>query len=408
MSSLELSAQRVHTLGLLFVCYTAHSMSFRWPALNRSFLHATAVLIGTMVGVGIFGIPFVFAKAGFGLGIFFLLGIGLLTIVTNLTFAEVILRTEGKHQLVGYTNAYLGPNFKKIVLTTNILGIYGAFLAYITVAGDFLNTIFSQFFYLQPFQYSLIFFVVISLILLFKFRTVAWIEFFLTALFVFIVLMIFAVGISKVELSNLWTFVPEYSFLPYGVLLFAFAGLTSLPIQREILRGQERQLKNSILFAVLLVGFLYALFAFTVVGISGDITSPDALTGLFDFLGYKVILLGSLFGVLSISTSSLMLGTALKDVFRLDYNMKPLSAWLLVILPPFLLFLGGFRTFIDIISLVGAVAIGVESIILLAVYWKARKEGTRNPEYTINVPQWVLYLLSLVFLLGVVHALFVA
>ena len=39
---------------------------------NREFLHATSILIGTMVGVGIFGIPFAFAKAGFWVGLSFL------------------------------------------------------------------------------------------------------------------------------------------------------------------------------------------------------------------------------------------------------------------------------------------------------------------------------------------------
>ena len=376
------------------------------PLTDKKFLHATAVLIGTMVGVGIFGIPFSFAKAGFWIGFGFLLLTGAMTVIFNLLFAEVVLRTEGKHQLVGYTDIYLGPFFKRVVLLTNLVGIYGALLAYIIIAGEFLKNIFSQFFYLSPLSYNVIFFFAASVLLPFGFRTIAWVEFFLTALFIGVVFIIFGAGAPQIQLANLATGESFFWFLPYGVLLFAFAGLTSIPIQREVLRGQEHQFKSSILLAVTLVGALYLLFAFTVVGVSGEVTTPDALSGLFEFLGEKVILLGSLFGVLAITTSYLMLGTALRDIFRLDYSIRRIPAVLLVVLPPFILFLGGLRMFIDVISLVGSVAIGLESIVLLFVFRKAKRDGSRVPEYTLHLPSWLVYLLILLFSLGIIYAIF--
>ncbi len=376
------------------------------PLTDKKFLHATAVLIGTMVGVGIFGIPFSFAKAGFWIGFGFLLLTGAMTVIFNLLFAEVVLRTEGKHQLVGYTDIYLGPFFKRVVLLTNLVGIYGALLAYIIIAGEFLKNIFSQFFYLSPLSYNVIFFFAASVLLPFGFRTIAWVEFFLTALFIGVVFIIFGAGAPQIQLANLATGESFFWFLPYGVLLFAFAGLTSIPIQREVLRGQEHQFKKSILLAVTLVGALYLLFAFTVVGVSGEVTTPDALSGLFEFLGEKVILLGSLFGVLAITTSYLMLGTALRDIFRLDYSIRRIPAVLLVVLPPFILFLGGLRMFIDVISLVGSVAIGLESIVLLFVFRKAKRDGSRVPEYTLHLPSWLVYLLILLFSLGIIYAIF--
>ena len=177
---------------------------------------------------------------------------------------------------------------------------------------------------------------------------------------------------------------PHFWFLPYGVLLFAFAGLTSIPIQREVIRGKEHRMKPSILYAVFLVGILYLLFAFIVVGVSGDVTSPDALDGLFDFLGTKVVILGSLLGVLTISTSSLMLGTAI------------------------LMFIGGLRTFIDVIGLVGSVAIGIESAILVFVYKAARRDGSREPEFKLSLPGWLLMLMVFMFTVGVIYEVFIS
>ncbi len=382
--------------------------SMRVPLTDKNFLHATALLVGTMVGVGIFGIPFAFAKAGFFIGFVFLVVTCAVTVLSNITYAEVVLRTETRHQLVGYTNFYLGPFFKRIVLFANLVGIYGALLAYIIIAGEFLNNIFSNFFYANHTTYSFLFFFLISFLLSFGFRTVAGVEFFLTALFVFVILMVFGVGVPEIQWSNFAAITPEFWFLPYGVLLFALAGLTSIPLQREILRGQEHNLKPSILLAVLTVALLYFLFAFTVVGVSGDVTSPDALAGLFDFLGERIIVIGSIFGVLAIATSYLMLGTALRDIFRLDYHLKKHISFLLVVVPPFVLFLAGLRTFIDIISLVGAVAIGIESMILVLVFRRAKTHGTRRPEYSLQLKPWLLWLLVVFFAAGVIYALFIS
>jgi len=41
--------------------------------MNKNFFYATAILIGTIVGAGMFGIPYVVAQSGFLIGAIFLL-----------------------------------------------------------------------------------------------------------------------------------------------------------------------------------------------------------------------------------------------------------------------------------------------------------------------------------------------
>ncbi|MBI4158178.1 MAG: amino acid permease [Candidatus Yanofskybacteria bacterium] len=373
---------------------------------TKNFYYATAVLIGTMVGVGVFGVPFSFAKAGFLVGFLFLLLTGFLTLVVNTMFGEVVLRTEKRHQIVGYTDLYLGPVWKKVMFLATILSIYAAMLAYIIISGDFLSNVLSPFFYLSSTTYSYFFAFILSLLLLTGLKRVSAVEFILTLLFVFIVLLIFGFGITDINLENLKTSNLEFWFLPYGVLLFAFAGMSSIPIQREILRGAEHKLKKAILWAVLMVGILYTIFAFTVVGVSGDITSPDAITGLFDFLGGKIVVLGSIFGVLAVGTSFLMLGSALDEVFRWDYGLKKSWSWLLTVLPPFLLFMIGLRTFIDVINLAGSLAIGLILLVLIFMYMAAKSKGDREPEYSLDVPKWFLYAMVVLFAAGIGYVLF--
>ncbi len=377
------------------------------PLKNKKFLYSAAVLIGTMVGVGVFGIPFAFAKAGFWVGFLFLIFVGFVTLILNLMYGEIVLRTHEEHQITGYTDKYLGPWFKRLIFFSVSLALYSALLAYVVIAGDFMNNIFSSVFYASPTFYSLVFFFTLSILVLAGIKRISWVELLLVGLFAVVVLLIFSIGVNKIDFSNFIGFQSEFWFLPYGILLFAFAGFSAIPIQRDILRGQENNLKKSILLAVLLTGVLYLLFAFTVLGISGGVTTPDAISGLYEFLGSKIIFLGSLFGILAVSTSFLMLGSAFLDMFHLDYNVPRKLAWLLVVVPPLVLFLGGLRTFIDIISLAGSVAIGLEGIVLTFVYIKSKSKGDRVPEYSLELPKFIYYLLIFVFGAGMVYALFI-
>ncbi len=374
---------------------------------NRDFFYAVAALVGTMVGVGVFGIPFSFAKSGFWVGAGFLVGIGLVTMLLDLMYGEVILRTHRLHQITGYTEMYLGPTFKKLIFFSLALTFYAALLIYTILAGDFLNNVLSSVLYLSPGTYSLVFFFTVSFLVLAGIKRFSWVELTLAVLFSLVIVAILAVGWPKIEFANFSGIQPEFWFLPYGVLIFAFAGFSAVPIQRELLGDKENLLKKAIISSVAFVGILYFIFAFTVMGISGDVTTPDAISGLYEFLGGKIVFLGSLFGILAVSTSFLMLGSAFLETFNLDYGVPRKYAWLLTVVPPFILFLGGLRTFIDIMSLAGAVAIGLESVILILVYVKAKSKGDRVPEYSLELPKIVYYFLMLVFLAGIVYSLFV-
>ena len=67
--------------------------------LNKQFLYATTVLVGTIVGVGIFGLPYVASQSRFIVGLFFLLLLGVIVTLIHLLYAEVVLKTKEKHRL---------------------------------------------------------------------------------------------------------------------------------------------------------------------------------------------------------------------------------------------------------------------------------------------------------------------
>ena len=86
----------------------------------NNFTLALSTLVGTIVGAGIFGIPFAMLKSGIVPGLFYLFLLGAIICLLHLFFGEVCLRTSGKHRLVGYANIYLGK-WGKTVATLTLL-----------------------------------------------------------------------------------------------------------------------------------------------------------------------------------------------------------------------------------------------------------------------------------------------
>ena len=105
--------------------------------MNNTFIKSTAILIGTTIGAGIFGVPYAIAQIGFIPGLVYLLVIGGLMILLNLMYGEIVLRTLGDHQLTCYSQIYFGKKGKTIAALVMLVGLYGALLAYLIQIGVF-------------------------------------------------------------------------------------------------------------------------------------------------------------------------------------------------------------------------------------------------------------------------------
>jgi hypothetical protein len=238
-------------------------------------------------------------------------------------------------------------------------------------------------------------------------RTIAAIELGLIAVYGAIIVIIAVAGLPHLTPWFLSGWTLEYWYLPYGIVLFALAGMSAIPIQRQLLMGRERLMSPAIIGAMLFVVALYSLFALTVVGLSGDITTPESLAGLFGILSTPLLMLASVLGILTISSSYVMLGTALYESFHIDYHVRPSLAWLLGIVPPILIFLSGLRNFIDVVGLVGAVSGGVQAVLLLAAYLRARRTRLRDAELRLRIPSIAVWVLMAFFAAGAVHELLI-
>jgi len=366
---------------------------------NKNFYYATATLIGAIVGVGIFGVPYVVAKAGFFLGLLFLFVLGGVALLLHLLYGEIVLRTPGKHRYVGYAEIYLGQWGKRLITFTSIFIFYGALLAYIIVGGKFLQTIFGG----TEFIWSLIFFIICSLAIFFGLQVIAKTEVLMTLFLIAVVILIFVKGWPMIKLDNLSTWDWQYFFLPYGVILWAVTAASAIPEMKEIFKQNYRFFKKAIIWGTLLPVFLYFLFILTVVGVTGQQTSPEAIQGLVKALENHTIIFGAIFGLLAVATSFLVVGLSLKKTFWYDYKINKYLAWVLTCSIPLIAYLCHLRDFITVIGFLGATLGGLQMVLLILIYQKAKKTGQRQPEYSLKLPALVSYGLILLLAIGVVY-----
>ena len=371
---------------------------------DKKFFLALSVLIGTIVGAGIFGIPYVVSKSGITPGFFYLIFLAGAALLIHLFFGEIILRTKEKCRLPGLAQKYLGNKGKIFITVSVLLGTTGALLAFIILAGDFLRILFSPIFKFSSFQFSFIFWLILSFFIFRGIKIIARAELLTNLIFFTVLLFIIWFCLPQFNFSNFTPINLPNIFLPFGVILFSLIGWPAIPELTEVLKTPEekQKIKRIIVFATTIVLLFYLLFALAVVGVSGEQTSFDALSGLVPFLGNKIIFLGVFAGVITLADSFLVLGLYLRNTLIYDFKFSKTVSSLISCGAPFLLFLAGLRSFISTVGFVGTIIGVIEGIIIILIFKKAKTLGSRQPEYSLNVPKFLLYFLMLILILGAI------
>ena len=363
---------------------------------NGNFWLAVFSLAGTTVGAGIFSLPYVFLKAGFLIGLLEFIAIVAAVLLIQLIIGEIALRTKGKKRFIGYAEQYLGHKWKLFVTIATLLGGVGVLLVYIILAGRFLSFIISQ----SAASSSLIFFAVWCLFILAKPKMFGKTELIFSFSIISIIILISSFNIGYIDFNNFKSFNIDNILLPYGVILFAIAGYYVIPEMEDIIGTSKKKLKNAIIFGTLIPAAIYLFFIFIVLGVSGNLTSPDAISGLASALNSKVVLLlGSFLGLLAVSGASLSYGIYIKETLWYDFKINKWLAWFLVGAAPLALFLAGARNLITVIGVIGALFFAFQAVVVLLIHKKS-KSSEIKPDYEVNLPGFVYYLIGLVAIFG--------
>ena len=356
------------------------------------FLEAVLMLSGMIIGVGMFAIPFSFARAGFLLGAIELVILGAAVLAMHLAYGEIVLGTSTRHRLPGYVKMYLGRPAALLAWGSALFGIAGALVAYIIVGAIFLRGTLPLFLGgMGDGALALIFIALGALVALLPLRKEALVNGILTAVLIGFIVFLSVSLIPKVSPAQLTGVRLEGFFFPYGILLFALTGATAIPELVPLLGRSRRKVRLAIAAGSCIPVLVYILFAAGVVGTVGSSASPEAIQGLRSVAGESVVQIGSLIGLLAVFTSFVVLTTAFSSLLALDFGAGRGTARSLSIAIPAALYLLGFQNFIAIIGVVGTIGVGIDAALILAAYNRMRAHQGAALSWRVRVVETGVY-----------------
>ncbi len=344
----------------------------------QRFLLPVGLLAGAIIGAGIFALPYIFDRAGIAAGFFYLAVGGSLYALLHLLYADVILRTSGEHRFVGYTRIYLGLSAGRIATLMTIMGMVFTLTVYLVLSVSFLNLLFAG----APLTKVVLFWIIASAAAFLNIRKLVFSEFVVTLAKLCIVALLFALGIyafiEKPASLNLPTDFHTL-FFPIAPILFAMSGRVAIPALVKYFRVSRdardyTAMRRAITWGTMLPVFVYALFIFGVLGLSGEV-SEDAVAGLTYSLSPAILMLVGSLGLLSLWGSYIAVGADAIASLAYDFKMPRVVRSALVVGLPLLLYGSGFTNFFNLVGFVGGVFLGLEGIFILLMWMRSRASG---------------------------------
>ncbi len=323
-----------------------------------------AIIVAATVGDGIFALPYIFTQAGWLLGVMYLAVLGAIIITTHAIYLKTLEHVGEKQRLLGLARKYLGAPGFWLGFVAIVAGLLMGFIIFLILGTQFLLLLIPGLPYLSSLA---IVWVAISLPALLSNRRVVPLEIgsalFVTCLITFVFLNSNpAAAVASIPAINMPNF-----FLPFGVILFSLAGWTSIEPVYESMRIADRK---KIPWGLLIVGtaaaaLLYLMFALGIIGSAPHITT-DTVSGLAAWPTWKKDLI-ALLGLSAIIACSMPISHEIRNALEKDLHWDSIASGLVVVGVPLVAVLLGFTNFLVIVSVAGAVFVGMQYFLMIAV-----------------------------------------
>lgn len=357
-------------------------------------------MLGIILGVGIFGVPYVFVEGGVLWGVAVTLFCGLVMLLTHLMFAEVLVHSEQRMRLVQMVGVYMGSRFRKIALVADVFGVYGAMLAFLVAAERFAGFISGGRVSGNAFLIAVIMFGLMVMIAVRGRSVIAHWEVPLTIVMMVGTAMLLFLSLERVRPAYITAFHVEHVFASYGVVLFALSGVAGVPMILDVIKNRKIAVQ-AISIASLVSVVVVTVFGVIVSGVSGRATTEEAITGMLFTIGPLEAGAWAIVGIIGVVTGFLVMAVYLRDLFMIDYSIPKAEAWALTLMPPLGFFLYGAWSLVAVVGITGAVFGGIDGMLIAACYWKLKKR-TVTPLLKVLIPAWVAPVIMVVYAGGIV------
>lgn len=357
-------------------------------------ISAAGILAGTIIGAGMFALPFIAAEAGI-LWTLFIGGVCIASfVVLHRMYADIVV-WGGEPKFALYAEEFLGRWAFWPAIFAVALGMLFVLAIYLVLSASFAALIAPTFYGIFP----LLFWFGATLSMVLPLRLLARLETGGTVLMCIIAAVVFLYGLGNIADIN-----PSFSprqfnvntlLLPFGPLLFAFAGRTAIPSVVRSMRGRSRGfLKKTILLGTIIPAIVYALFILGVWGLSNGITI-DAVSGMVKAPPELLIALGIL-GLLALFTSYVVVAISVRDVLEKDLGYSWIVGTGIVTIFPLAMYEANIASFLTLVSFVGGTFLVIESLLVLWMWRGARLLG-RLPLRPKSAAPYLIWPITLLF-----------
>lgn len=383
-------------------------------ALTRTSLtlvEGIALIVGTNIGAGVLSLAFGTKNAGWPVLLFWVILTGTLTTIMMLYVAETTLRTKKNLQLSGLTAKYVGKTGSWIMFISVAINALGAMTAYASGSGEVLSELFN----IPPFVGSLLFFIPAAGVIWFGLKVAGISGRYVTIgmLILIAILVIASIIGPKINAEFILYTDLKFAIPVFSLVVFSFLAQYIVP---ELARGyatdSKKDIKNlpkAIIFGMLITGILLALIPFAALGIIGPDDMTEVVTIAWaDALGQWALFIANGFALLAMLTSFWGIGqsfmTNIIDQFKFtsewDIKSRLISVGAVTI-TPFVIAYSGLIGFVDALSVAGAFAGVVMSILPVIMINKARKVNEQEPAWHCGrLAHPVLQTLTIVIFIG--------
>ena len=346
-------------------------------------LTIVAVVAAATIGEGVFAIPYVIVTAGWGIALGYFAAIAAIVSAAHVLYLRTLAAGGEKRRLLGLVRDHFGEAGFWTGFVAVVGGILLGFTAYLVLGARFIHILFPA---LPASASFALFWLILSLIVWMSEGRIAGLEAAGVTLVLAAIVFVFVSGDPAAAFAAVPVAVPDQFFLPFGAILFSFAGWTSVEQVYELIHrdgaapaaakdgngnGDKDEVGAFWLFAAgtAFVGMLYWLFAAGVIGTMPHVAA-DTISGIGAWPAWRRDLL-ALVGLFSIAVVSFPLARELRSAMEKDLRWNPLLSRTLIVLLPLAAVLLGFKNFLSIIGLAGGFFIAMQYLLIIFVGRKA-------------------------------------
>ena len=333
--------------------------------MNKKF-EIAAIVAGATMGEGVFALPYVIQRSGWIVSLAWFAGLITAVSVAHTIYLRTLAAEGEKKRLLGLARRHLGAAGFFTGLAAIVIGLLLGFVAYLVLGVRFLSILFPG---ISPAVALAAFWVVLAVLAWRSGGRIAWLEVAGVALIACAIFFIFFSGRPELAFANIPAAAPQEFFLPFGAVLFALAGWTSVEQAYELVRGSDvsrpfamfRVLAGGTAFAAL----LYWLFALGAIGGAGQVAA-DTVSGIAGWPVWRKDVIAVL-GLAAACVVFIPMARELKNVFEKDLGWNALGSRATIILVPLAAVLAGFTNFLAIVSVAGGVFVGAQYLLIIGV-----------------------------------------